>query len=106
MGIKVLSWREYGLYDECEHDQEHINAVVESIIKNKYCFSGLDHQSYEFGVPVFNDDTVGIFTPEEWGKIMAISWNKIHRTKEYDAFDFAFRVPFHISNKYPERKTA
>jgi hypothetical protein len=100
MQIKVISWREYGLYDECEHDDAHIQAIINEIVKHKYCFSGVDHQNHEFGVPEFNDDTVGKFTQKEWGSLMAAAWNKIDPSTDYDMFDFAYNIPFCLSVNY------
>ena len=74
--LRIVGWRSF----ECEYPsrqctQEEMDEIIalirEEIIKNKYYFSGEEHQCSSTGVPVFSDGTCFRASMRCWGYIMS-----------------------------------
>jgi hypothetical protein len=81
---------------------EQRKAIINCIIENKFCFSGVDHQN-EFK-PVFDDGTIFMVNQKVWGGYMAEAWNKVKKTDDFGFRDFSWNIPFCIVPKKPEFK--
>lgn len=74
--LKIIGWTSF----DCDYPTEmisndelveQISLIKEEIIKNKYRFSGEEHQNSLTGVPVFSDGTCFRASMRSWGMIMA-----------------------------------
>lgn len=65
----------------------YIEAIRISVIKKNLRFTGAGHQSFNNGVPLFSDNTVGLFSFRAWGDIMAAIWSE-EGNKDYSYLDF------------------
>lgn len=65
----------------------YINAIRDSVLANNSRITGEDHQYSDNGVPLFSDNTVGLFTYRAWGDIMAAIWSE-EEDKDYSYMDF------------------
>ena len=68
-----------------EESRPYIEAIRQSVIENKMRTTGEEHQ-YS-AVPLFEDDTVGMFSFRAWGDLMAAIWST-EEDKDYHYMDF------------------
>lgn len=78
--------------------QKMTYMVIQSIVENKYCFSGEDHQNPNInGVPLFKVGDDGYypmtFTMRSFGDIMAQAHNTISESMKYNYMDFYMGIP-------------
>lgn len=78
--------------------QKMTYMVLQSIVENKYCFSGEEHQSHNSnGVPLFKVGDDGYypmtFTMRSFGDIMAQAHNTISESMKYNYMDFYMDTP-------------
>lgn len=73
---------------ESDNDIPYLSALRKSILENKIKFTGADHQQLANGVPLFNDDTVALFTFRGWGDLLAVIWNTEEKTDKYSYMSF------------------
>ena len=88
---KVVGWASYDdAYPNKSVPQDEVmnmvNAVVEDVVKNGYCFSGQEHQNGLTGMPVFSDGTAFRASMRSWGAIMAMVYSD--EENEYSYMDF------------------
>lgn len=74
--LKLVGWASF----ECEYptpklNKEDMNKLIElikkDIVKNRYIFSGAEHQQSRTGVPVFSNGTCFRASMRCWGVIMS-----------------------------------
>jgi len=70
-----------------EITQPYIEAIRQSVIEKHLKLTGEQHQYSDQGVPLFSDNTVGLFTFRAWGDIMAAIWSE-EENKDYSYMDF------------------
>lgn len=97
MKYKVIGWTNYDNYQIPYYDKTigfaERNAIIDEIRKNRYLFSGWDHQeSWENCVPILNDGKKRCFSQRGWGGVMAEAYG------EMGDYDYAIYT-FHESIK-------
>jgi|GEM_PF-3621061 len=65
----------------------YANAIRESVIKNNIRYKGSEHIYSDNGIPVFDNNTIGVFSFHAWGDIMAAIWSDIDN-RDYTYIDF------------------
>lgn len=76
-----------------------VDLVVEEVKKNRYCFSGEDHQNHDRAVPVFENGTAFRCSMRLWAQIMAL----VHSGDKTKYMDYYMDVPG--ESIYPEEET-
>ena len=92
MKYRVVGWADYSDPDIEEGDvsESALQAIVEDIRKNGYCFSGWDHQESFGCAPVLNDGKRRTFSQRGFGAVMAMAHGDLSRMGYAGyAFDFA-----------------
>lgn len=70
-----------------EDSKKAEDLVIKTIRKNKYKFSGFEHQYCNKCCPVFENDEYFICSQRKWGEIMAKAWNiEDSKNMAYTAF--------------------
>lgn len=70
-----------------EDEVPYYEALREEIVKKKIRISGSDHEWSDDGVPLFDDNTVGLFSFRSWGDLMAAVWSE-EEDRDYSYMDF------------------
>ena len=91
MKYKVIGWTYYD-NEEILSSNKTIgfaerNAIIDEIKKNKYLFTGYDHQEEYNTVPVLNDGRARLFSQRGFGGLMAEAYNKMN---DYDYALYTF----------------
>lgn len=75
-------------YFDCINEDSKIyyEELRKSIIQNKIKISGRQHQEEDY-IPLFSDNTVGVFSLRAWGGLMAAVWSE-EENKDYSYMDF------------------
>ena len=81
-----MRWKDF-IDDIVPEKRQYYEAIRESAVANGLRLKGSDHQYSEHGVPLFDDDTVGLFTYRAWGDLMAAIWSE-KEDKDYSYMDF------------------
>jgi hypothetical protein len=68
---------------------EEEQAIIDSIVENKFKIYGPEHQSLDKGCPYINGGPCA-YSFRGWGRIMAKAWNIIENTDKYTYTDFAW----------------
>jgi len=79
-------WKDY-IEDYKEPISLYLEAIRQSVLENCLRLTGEQHQYSINGIPLFEDDTVGIFTFRAWGDLMAAIWSEAEN-KNYSYIDF------------------
>ena len=88
MKYKVIGWTNYDDdMAEGEASDACINAIVDCIKENNYCFSGWDHQENLYCVPILNDGKKRTFSQRTFGYIMALA-HECYGQYDYSIFAF------------------
>lgn len=74
-----------------ESAQPYLEALRKEIINKNIKYCGNDHQELEDGVPVFNDNTVAMYSYRGWGDLMAAIWST-EENKDYSYMDFYMSI--------------
>ncbi len=75
-------------HDACETiEKPYFEAFRQSIIKNNIKEGGDWHQNNKNGVPLFDDNTVALFTYRSWSAYLSKIWSE-EENKEYDTLYF------------------
>lgn len=61
---------------------KYLLAIRDEVIEKKIRINGYDHHRDQFGIPLFEDNTVGDFSPRAWADLMAAIWSD-HENKDY-----------------------
>ena len=72
--VKFISWKFALTKKENNHEEKYYETLLKYIKENNIKFSGEEHQHIKEGVPLFDDDTVSLFSFRGWGGIMAQVW--------------------------------
>ena len=83
---KDLRWKDYLAIWEPQV-VPYIEAIRESVIRKGLRLTGEQHQYSSRGVPMFEDNTVGMYTYRGWGDLMAAIWSE-EEDKDYNYMDF------------------
>lgn len=109
MKLKVIGWTDYDNYDLVDYsdsnyeieDAEYM-VIYNEVRKNKYLFSGSDHQNLDTGVPVLNNGKKVLFSMREWASLMESIYDK-NGTLSY--MDFMTYIDYYYSDgQLPESK--
>jgi len=92
---------EWGSWDGSYVEKDARDIIIDEIIKNKFCFSGNQHQYSMVGAPKIDGNIYG-YSQRGWGGIMADAWNKIEKTNNYDYCSFAWGIPIGLELKFPQ----
>jgi len=83
---KGQRWKDY--IELCEPEAvPYLEAIRSSVLEKKLKITGQQHQFIENGVPLFEDNTVALFTFRGWGDLMAAIWSE-EEDIDYDYMDF------------------
>ena len=88
-----FNWKEKGMrwkdYLDIWHPEVHpyLEAIRESVLNNKIRYTGQYHQNGSNGVPLFEDNSVALFSFRGWGDLMAAIWGE-EEDKDYSYMDF------------------
>ena len=90
--LRIVGWTDFeDEYPTRQYSNEELGYVVSlikaEIVKNKYRFSGEEHQNSMTGVPVFSDGTCFRASMRCWAQIMAVAYSQLEG-KEYSYMDF------------------
>lgn len=101
--LKIIGWGDFDdAYPTRQYSREEMGIVIalirEEIVKNRYFFSGEEHQNSMTGVPVFSDGTCFRASMRCWGQIMAGIYSQLDG-KEYSYMDFYMSLN---NSKMPE----
>lgn len=79
-------WKDF-IDDIIEQKKSYYEAIRQSVVDNGLRITGELHQNSDSGIPLFEDDTVGIFSWRAWGDLMAAIWSE-EEDKDYSYMDF------------------
>lgn len=79
-------WKDY-IEKYKEEARPYLEAIRESVIENGIRYTGQEHEDRTDGTPLFNDETVAIFSFRGWGDLMAAIWSE-KENKNYCYMDF------------------
>ena len=101
MKYKVIGWTWYDNYNIPFSDKtigfSERNAIIDDIRKNKYLFTGWDHQeSWDNCVPILNDGKKRGFSQRGWGGVMAEAYGQMN---DYDYSLYTFHGSIKSSSK-------
>lgn len=102
--LKIVGWAHFDdSYPTKIITQENLSEVIDlvsdEIQKNKYAFSGEQHQTSLTGVPVFSDGTCLRASMRWWGMLMAALHGDLNE-QNYSYMDFYMGVA--VEEKLPE----
>lgn len=83
---KGMRWKDYIEEYPDEKDKIYIEALRKEIVKNNLKFTGHVHQN-GLGVPLFEDNTVALYSYRAWGDLMAAIWSE-EENKDYCYMEF------------------
>ncbi len=91
MKYKVIGWTEYDdiSFREGRNTDAAVNAIIDDIKANGYCFSGYAHQEMTCGAPILNDGKIRRFGQRDWGAVMARAHGRM-RYMDYSNYAFSF----------------
>ena len=92
MKYKVIGWTYYDNSEILTSDKSigfaERNAIIDDIRKNKYLFTGYDHQeTWDGVVPILNDGLKRCFSQRGFGGVMAEAYGYM---RDYDYASFTF----------------
>ena len=91
MKYRVVGWADYSDPDIEDEDvsEAALQAIIEDIRANGYCFSGWDHQESFGCAPVLNDGKRRTFSQRGFGGVMAMAHGNLSRMG-YSEYAFHF----------------
>jgi len=80
-----MRWPDYRYPTELS--RPYIDALRAEIIEKNIRWTGVEHQNFPVGVPVFEDNSVATFSYRGWGDLLAAIW-ATEENKDYNYMDF------------------
>ena len=68
-----MRWKDY-IEEWKDEVRPYLEAIRKFVVENGLRLTGQQHQYSSYGVPLFEDGTIGAFSFRGWGDLMAAIW--------------------------------